>query len=144
MSKSRRSSSRARCSFRSMNPDKGVLVRGMSILSGHKAIRNVYHRKTGDKMCVQEPIMISSRNLKTTTDAKQGVIQQMGIKYVHNLGGESEGEEDKKIEYLHAHMETRAMAPASLHRTTFSSGPAHSAQVNHRLRDCSSRWYCGS
>jgi hypothetical protein len=32
-----------------MNPDKGVLVRGMSILSGHKAIRNVYHRKTGDQ-----------------------------------------------------------------------------------------------
>jgi hypothetical protein len=72
-------------------------------------------------------------------DAKQGVTQQMGIKYVHDLRGELE---DKKIEYLH--MQTRVMAPTPLHRTTFSSGPARSGQLNPRLRDCSSRWYCDS
>jgi hypothetical protein len=72
-----------------MNPDKGVPVRETSNLSGHKAIRNVYTGRRVIKMCVQESIMISSRNLKTTMNAKQGVvIQQVGIKYVHNLRGE--------------------------------------------------------
>jgi hypothetical protein len=61
-----------------MNPDKRVPVRETSILSGQKAIQNVYAGRRVIKMCVQEPIMISSRNLKTTMDAKQGVIQKWG------------------------------------------------------------------
>ena len=120
------------CSLRLVSPEKGVPVWETSILSGHKAIRNAYTRRRVIKMRIQEPIMISSRNLKTTIDAKQGVIQQMGFNtYIIS-------EENRKERWSIY----TVMAPTPLHRTTFSLDPASSGQVNPRLQDCSSRWYC--
>ena len=76
------------CPLRSANPDKEVLVRETSILSGQKVIQNVYTGRRVIKMCAQGPFMISSRNLRTTMDAKEGINRQMGIKYAHNLRGQ--------------------------------------------------------
>jgi hypothetical protein len=71
----------------SMNPDRRVLFGRRASYRATKQF-GMCTPEGGDQNVRSSPIMVSSRSLKTTMDAKQGVIKQMGIKYVHNLRGQ--------------------------------------------------------